>query len=60
MEQERSSPGARCIRKFASGCVFWIGMALIALMAIPAGVLAGLISLLVRLTGFLTDWIEGD
>lgn len=48
------------IRKVISGGVFWLGMALIALVAIPAGILLALISLLVRTTDLLTDWIERD
>ncbi len=48
------------IRKIISGCVFWIGMALIALVAIPAGLLVGLISLIIRITGYITDWLDQD
>ncbi len=46
------------VRKTASGCVFWIGMALIGIAAIPAGILFGIIRLLLKATSFLTDKIE--
>lgn len=46
------------VRKIASGCVFWICMALIGVVAVPAGVLLGLIDLIVRVMYFLTDRIE--
>ncbi len=46
------------VRKIASGCVFWFGLVLIGIAAIPAGILFGIIRLLLRATGFLTDKIE--
>ncbi len=52
-------PGRR-FRQFASWCVFWIGTALIGVVAIPAGLLFGLIYLIVRITDLLTDWLEKD
>lgn len=45
-------------RKIASSCVFWIGMGLIGIAAIPAGLLFGIIRLILRATSFLTDKIE--
>lgn len=43
------------IRVIASGCVFWIGMALIGIVAVPAGILFCIIRMLARATSFLTD-----
>lgn len=45
-------------RKIASGCVFWIGMALIGVAAIPAGILLGIMYLIVWTMNFFTDKIE--
>lgn len=47
-------------RKTASACVFWIGMALIGIAAIPAGLLFGIIRLIFRGTSFLMDKLEKD
>ena len=48
------------IREIASGCVFWLGMALIGVVAVPAGILFGMIYLIVRGINFLTDKISND
>ncbi len=43
------------IRVIASGCVFWIGMALIGIVAVPAGILFCIIRMIAGATSFLTD-----
>lgn len=48
------------VRKIASGCVFWIGLALIGMIAILAGFLFGILYLIVWLMNFLIDKIEKD
>ncbi len=46
------------MRKIASDCVFWIGMALIGIVAIPTGVLFGIICLIARTMNLLIDRTE--
>lgn len=46
------------MRKMASGCVFWIGMVLICVVAVPAGILLCTIYLIMRAMNFLIDRIE--
>lgn len=46
------------IREIASSCVLWTGMGLIGIIAIPAGILLGIIYGIVMAVGFLTDKIE--
>lgn len=48
------------VRKIASGCVFWISMALIGILAVPLGILFGMLYLIVRLMNFLTDKIANE
>ena len=45
-------------REIASDCVFWTGMALIGIAAIPAGILFGIIYLLLKAMNYVTDKIE--
>lgn len=56
-----AAPGKKRLsrfRKIASGCVFWIGAVLIAVTAIPAGILLGIMYLIVWAMNFFTDKIE--
>ena len=46
------------IRRLASCCVFWIGIALIGVIALPAGVLFSIICLIARTTDILTAKLE--
>lgn len=46
------------LRKLASGCVFWICMVLIGVLAIPSGILFGIIHLIVRAMNFIEGRIE--
>lgn len=48
------------LRKMASGLVFWLGLALIGVLAIPAGILFGLIALIWEALSFLLRKIEKD
>ena len=41
------------LRKIASGLVFWIGLALIGVIAVPAGILFGIIALIWETLGFI-------
>ena len=52
------SGGKTCLRKLASGLVLWIGLALIGVLAIPAGVLCGLIVLIWEALNFMLKKIE--
>lgn len=46
------------MRSLASCCVFWIGTALIGVIALPAGVLFSIICLIARTTDILTAKLE--
>ena len=46
------------LRKMASGLVFWTGLALIGVIAIPAGILCGMIVLIWEALGFVLKKID--
>ena len=54
-----SSAKKPCLRKLVSGFVFWSGLALIGVLAIPAGILFGMIFLIWETLNFLLKKIDG-
>ena len=46
------------LRKLASGLVFWAGLALTGILAIPTGILFGVIALLWEALGFLLKRLD--
>ena len=53
------APGKkRRMRKIVSGVVFWAGLALIGVIAVPAGILFGMIFLIWEIVDFILRKIE--
>ena len=48
------------LRKIASEVVFWSGIAMIGVIAIPAGILIGIIYLIGKSMSFIIDKIDRD
>ncbi len=46
------------MREAASGCVVWVGLALIGVVAVPTGLLFGVIYLIWKAMSFLTDRLQ--